>query len=74
MEDYHRIIMRLTDLRMGRMDNGGPKVINGKFGGRKNKAKQRLIIDARNANMVLEKLPQVELLNPGRIEDFLIES
>lgn len=62
--EYHKLILRLRDLRMVDFTTA-PLVVNGVFAVPKPNNKQRLIIDARPANAVFVPSPPVKLPSPA---------
>ena len=69
---YEELVNQLVERGILSLQKEEPTVINGIFGVPKGE-KQRLIIDARNANALFEEPPKVELPNPGDLAQLIME-
>ena len=71
--NYLKLVKILVGKGMIELWSEKPAVINGLFGVPKDIVLQRLIIDARNANMFFADPPDVDLPNPGILADMYLE-
>lgn len=70
--EYRKVVQILINKKIIEMRETKPKVVNGLFSVPK-KEKQRLILDARKANLYFTACPEVILPNPGCLVDLLME-
>ena len=69
---YAELVGKLSEVGILLLQKNKPKIINGIFGVPKGD-KQRLIIDARNANTIFKEPPTVNLPTPGDLSELIIE-
>jgi len=70
---YHALIMRLEANSLVKLVATRPRIINGIFAVTKGEGKQRLIIDARRANLQFKEPPKVKLPTPDLFTHMVVE-